>query len=113
MTIRVVVADDQPLLRRGFRGFIGVDAGVGRNAAGIGGLPLADRHGVPVVRFSGELHRETVTVARAQQLKALEWLEESGATRVWQAGEVADRVPAGGGSTRPARRGWARTRPPR
>ena len=56
-----------------------------------------DRHGVPVVRFSGELHRETVTVARAQQLKALEWLEESGATRVWHAGEVADRVAAGGG----------------
>jgi hypothetical protein len=40
------------LLRRGFRGFIGVDAGVGRNAAGIGGLPLADQHGVPAAAVS-------------------------------------------------------------
>ena len=40
------------LLRRGFRGVIGVDAGIGRNAAGIGGLPLADVHGVPAAAVS-------------------------------------------------------------
>jgi hypothetical protein len=40
------------LLRRGLRGFIGVDAGIGRNAAGIGGLPLADAHGVPAAAVS-------------------------------------------------------------
>jgi hypothetical protein len=40
------------LLRRGFRGVIGVDAGIGRNAAGIGGLPLADQHGVPAAAVS-------------------------------------------------------------
>jgi hypothetical protein len=40
------------LLRRGFRGVIGVDAGIGRNAAGIGGLPLADAHGVPAAAVS-------------------------------------------------------------
>jgi hypothetical protein len=40
------------LLRRGFRGLIGVDAGIGRNAAGIGGLPLADQHGVPAAGVS-------------------------------------------------------------
>ncbi len=40
------------LLRRGFRGMIGVDAGIGRNAAGIGGLPLADAHGVPAAAVS-------------------------------------------------------------
>jgi hypothetical protein len=40
------------LLRRGFRGFIGVDAGIGRNAAGIGGLPLADAHSVPAAAIS-------------------------------------------------------------
>jgi hypothetical protein len=40
------------LLRRGFRGFIGVDAGIGRNAAGIGGLALADPHGVPAAAVS-------------------------------------------------------------
>ena len=40
------------LLRRGFRGFIGVDAGIGRNAAGIGGLPLADQYFVPAAAVS-------------------------------------------------------------
>ncbi len=40
------------LLRRGLRGFIGVDAGIGRNAAGIGGLPLADAHDVPAAAAS-------------------------------------------------------------
>ena len=35
------------LLRRGFRGVIGVDAGGGRNGAGYGGLPIADRYGTP------------------------------------------------------------------
>jgi len=40
------------LLRRGLRGFIGVDAGIGRNAAGIGGLPLADAHSVPAAAVS-------------------------------------------------------------
>ena len=35
------------LLRAGLRGFIGVDAGGGRNGAGYGGLPMADRFGVP------------------------------------------------------------------
>jgi hypothetical protein len=40
------------LLRRGFRGFVGVDAGIGRNAAGIGGLPLADAHQVPAAAVS-------------------------------------------------------------
>src|SRR5580698_7772982 len=40
------------LLRRGLRGFIGVDAAIGRNAAGIGGLPLADAHGVPAAAGS-------------------------------------------------------------
>ncbi len=40
------------LLRRGFRGFIGVDAGIGRNEAGIGGLALAERLGVPAAAAS-------------------------------------------------------------
>jgi len=40
------------LLRGGWRGFIGVDAGIGRNAAGIGGLTLADQHGVPAAAVS-------------------------------------------------------------
>lgn len=56
-----------------------------------------DRHGVPVVRLSGEQHRETVKVARAQQQKAVEWLHASGATRVWPATAVADRLRVVGG----------------
>jgi hypothetical protein len=40
------------LLNRGFRGFIAVDAGIGRNEAGIGGLPLADIHEVPAAAIS-------------------------------------------------------------
>jgi hypothetical protein len=40
------------LLNRGFRGFIAVDAGIGRNEAAIGGLPLADQHLVPAASVS-------------------------------------------------------------
>ena len=40
------------LLNRGLRGFIAVDAGIGRDEAGISGLPLADRHGVPAAAVS-------------------------------------------------------------
>ncbi len=40
------------LLNRGFRGFIAVDAGIGRNEAGISGLPLADQHRVPAAAIS-------------------------------------------------------------
>lgn len=40
------------LLNRGFRGFIAVDAGIGRNEAAIGGLPLADQHHVPAAAVS-------------------------------------------------------------
>lgn len=46
------VAPSIGLLNRGFRGFIAVDAGIGRDEAGIGGLPLADRHGVPAASIS-------------------------------------------------------------
>ena len=56
-----------------------------------------DRHGVPVARLSGVHHRETVKVARAQQQKALEWLQASGATRIWPATEIADRIRVVGG----------------
>lgn len=40
------------LLRRGLRGLIGVDAGIGRNDAGIAGLAVADTHGVPAAAVS-------------------------------------------------------------
>ena len=40
------------LLRRGLRGFLGVDAGIGRNESGIGALPLADGLGVPAAAVS-------------------------------------------------------------
>jgi hypothetical protein len=40
------------LLNRGLRGFIAVDAGIGRDDAGIGGLKLADQHGVPAAAVS-------------------------------------------------------------
>ncbi len=40
------------LLNRGFRGFLAVDAGIGRNEAAIGGLPLADQHRVPAAALS-------------------------------------------------------------
>jgi hypothetical protein len=48
----LAVAVGTQLLRRGFRGFLGVDAGIGRNEAGIGALPLADRFGVPAAAVS-------------------------------------------------------------
>ena len=40
------------LLNRGFRGFLAVDAGIGRDEAGIGGLPLADDYSVPAASVS-------------------------------------------------------------
>ncbi len=40
------------LLNRGFRGFLAVDAGIGRDQAGIGGLALADQHDVPAASIS-------------------------------------------------------------
>jgi hypothetical protein len=40
------------LLNRGFRGFLAVDAGIGRHEAGIGGLPLADQYHVPAAAVS-------------------------------------------------------------
>ncbi|MDE2007803.1 MAG: hypothetical protein KGI51_14635 [Rhodospirillales bacterium] len=40
------------LLRRGLRGVVGVDAGIGRNDAGIAGLAVADEHGVPAASIS-------------------------------------------------------------
>jgi hypothetical protein len=46
------VAPSIGLLNRGFRGFIAVDAGIGRDESGIGGLPLADRYGVPAASVS-------------------------------------------------------------
>lgn len=48
----LAVAVGTQLLRRGFRGFLGVDAGIGRNEAGIGALPLADQFGVPAAAVS-------------------------------------------------------------
>ncbi|TDO51639.1 choline dehydrogenase-like flavoprotein [Kribbella sp. VKM Ac-2527] len=44
---------------------------------------IVDRYGIPVARLSGQHHHESIRAARAQQDKALEWLEASGATRVW------------------------------
>jgi choline dehydrogenase-like flavoprotein len=42
-----------------------------------------DRHGVPVVRLSGQLHPDNLQQARTMQRHALEWLSASGATEVW------------------------------
>ena len=53
--VHAAYAADAPsigLLNRGLRGFIAVDAGIGRDEAGIGGLPLADQHGVPAAAVS-------------------------------------------------------------
>jgi hypothetical protein len=48
----LAVAVGTQLLRRGFRGFLGVDAGIGRNESGIGALPLADQCRVPAASVS-------------------------------------------------------------
>ncbi len=40
------------LLRHGFRGFLGVDAGIGRNEAGVGALRLAEGFAVPAAAIS-------------------------------------------------------------
>jgi hypothetical protein len=48
----LAVAVGTQLLRRGFRGFLGVDAGIGRNDSGVGALPLADKFAVPAAAVS-------------------------------------------------------------
>jgi choline dehydrogenase-like flavoprotein len=54
-----------------------------------------DRHRMPVARLSGRQHPETVAAARLQETYALEWLEASGATRVWPSGPIPTGVTAG------------------
>jgi choline dehydrogenase-like flavoprotein len=50
-----------------------------------------DRHGLPVARLSGTQHPQTLRTARAQQQKAMDWLEASGADRLW----VSNPIPSG------------------
>jgi choline dehydrogenase-like flavoprotein len=54
-----------------------------------------DRHGVPVARLSGVQHPETIRTGRLQQQKAIEWLEASGARRVWASNPIGTGVTGG------------------
>lgn len=56
---------------------------------------LVDRHGMPVARLSGRQHAMTLATARRQEAAALEWLDASGATRVWPSGPAPTGVTAG------------------
>ena len=44
---------------------------------------VRDRFGLPVAQVSGTTHPETVKTARFMWERAVEWLQVSGATRVW------------------------------
>ncbi len=44
---------------------------------------VTDRHGVPGARLSGRLHPESARAAQALRKKAWEWMEATGAKRVW------------------------------
>ncbi len=55
---------------------------------------VRDRLGVPVARLSGVVHDETLRTASFMQQRAVEWLEASGATRVWST--PVNRVLSGG-----------------
>ncbi|KQR17668.1 glucose-methanol-choline oxidoreductase [Cellulomonas sp. Leaf334] len=54
-----------------------------------------DRHGMPVARLAGRQHPLTLVAAGLQSERALEWLDASGACRVWSTGPVWDGVSAG------------------
>jgi choline dehydrogenase-like flavoprotein len=70
-----------------------------------------DRHGVPLIRLSGEHHPESVRAPLAQRQKALDWLEASGASAnrcscPWVRGPSPPpgRTSRGAGRCRPAAR---------
>ena len=44
---------------------------------------IRDRHGLPVARFSGTTHAETVRTAEFMRHRAEDWLRASGAERTW------------------------------
>ncbi len=44
---------------------------------------VKDRWGTPVARLSGTTHAESIRTAQFLHAKAVEWLEASGATKVW------------------------------
>ena len=44
---------------------------------------VRDRYGIPVAKLSGTTHPETVKTATFMYERAREWMEASGATRVW------------------------------
>lgn len=44
---------------------------------------VRDRFGLPVARLSGTTHPETVRTAEFMRQRAIEWLEASGAVKVW------------------------------
>ncbi|HLL90766.1 MAG TPA: GMC oxidoreductase, partial [Tepidisphaeraceae bacterium] len=46
-------------------------------------LPVRDRFGIPVARLSGEVHPETLRTAGFLRDRAIDWLQASGAKRVW------------------------------
>ena len=54
-----------------------------------------DRRGMPVARLAGRQHALTLVAARLQSERAQEWLDASGARRVWSTGPVSDAVTAG------------------
>jgi len=44
---------------------------------------VKDRYGIPVVRLIGTTHPETVKTAEFMRQRAIEWLQASGAVRIW------------------------------
>ena len=55
---------------------------------------VLDRYGIPVARLSGTAHAETIKTAEFMRDRALDWLNASGATRVWS-GPVATYLSGG------------------
>jgi choline dehydrogenase-like flavoprotein len=46
-------------------------------------VQVKDRYGIPVAQFSGTTHPETVRTARFMRERAIEWMEASGAVKIW------------------------------
>ncbi len=46
---------------------------------------VKDRYGIPVAHFSGATHPETLHTARFMRERAKEWLQASGAVKIWSA----------------------------
>lgn len=82
-------------LHTGVRGMVGNDAGLGKNDAGVAGLKLLDKHGIPaaaVSTMSAKIGSGTSTYEQGKISVANEAARKLGVTAGMSAREAADKM---------------------